>query len=622
MKGLLTTLLFLTAYVTLCPAKIIRTPSFEARTTTRVRIDSIEFRKELTRFYLTCQDRPNRWMVFSHNLRLQTATGERQWTATDIDGIDFDRKFTFPESGHVAVSIDFPPLPDTVPSVDLIQNEEEQNWRIVDIDLTGKRTAGQLLPNWLYGNWQTADNDWKYGFYPRFLLAENQFWNYADIRFLPEYLAITIRNDRGENRQLFIRNPKSGHCDIASDKSDFQPYIKKEISPNDTFKPLPAHTKIPQPDSATIKGVIDGYHPRLGFSSAILYLDNIITRQEEKIDIPIDSLGRFEKKIMLYYPIQQTLFFPIGYLNFYIEPGSELTIYAEMEQLATPSPTLGEIEKQLTHTRYMGKLAPINEELKAVRTAQTFDGEEYMTDLQNLPVEIFKEKQQKICRENIRQTTDRSPLCRQLTKLNEQYSYGRKLLDYELFRRNRQMPFTPSPSFYEFLKELPLDHFYSLTASEYKLLIANLEKCTPLQHYQPTTQELLDAFEKKGIRLSDSERELVEWSLQMQHPSDTLRIKDYKHRMNRFNSKYKDIQTEIREQLILKNKYRVWTELFGLKPVVTFELLFSRQFIPRYRFMKRALTKQEFDDYTRYIRQPIIRDLVGKLNREFAEKSL
>lgn len=619
MKSIFATLLLLVLSITAGFGKVITSPRCETRSTTRVKIDSIDFRENLTRIYLTCNDLPSGWMVFSNDICLQNGADGTKWTAIDIDGADFDRRFIFPESGTVAVNIDFPPLPNTLATVDLIQQGENQPWRIVNIDLSGAAAPSPLLPEWLYGNWLNDKGDWEYGFYDRFLLADNRFWSYDRIRTVAGQLLLTVKDTNGASRELRIQSTQSGRCIIGSGSDSNNAFFKGDASPVRAHN-TPITAIAPQADSATLRGVIAGYHPRLGFKSGTLFLDNVITRQEETVIVPIDSLGRFEKKIELHYPIQQTLYLPTGYLNFYLEPGSELTVYAEMEQLAAPVRSLDEVENQLTHTLYMGRLGSINQELKEIRISRKSDSLPLLSDLQNLTAETFRAKHQKIYRQNIKNSAAYSSLCRQLVSLNELYSYGRKMLDYELYRRNKQLPFQPTPSFYSFLQELPLDDFHSLTAAEYKLFIAGLEKISPFQNYKPTAPELLRAFEEQGTRLSDDEREFIVFSLEMKNYSDTARLSDYSRRLAGFNSKYRETQSAIREQLILKNKHQVWTQSFGLNPSITFELLFSRQFIPRYSFMKRALTDQEFVAYTQYIRQPMVRQLVSQLNHNFTKK--
>ena len=63
---------------------------------------------------------------------------------------------------------------------------------------------------------------------------------------------------------------------------------------------------------------------------------NIITGKQEIIKEKIDSDGQFIITIPQIYPEQQTIFLPCGYINLYSEPGNELFISANMEDLAIP----------------------------------------------------------------------------------------------------------------------------------------------------------------------------------------------------------------------------------------------------------------------------------------------
>ena len=72
-----------------------------------VSVDSIDFRKDLTRVYGKLVGRPHT------SNRVDAATllaGKSSVTADDIDGVDFKRYFQWEDEGEIIVEIDFPAM--------------------------------------------------------------------------------------------------------------------------------------------------------------------------------------------------------------------------------------------------------------------------------------------------------------------------------------------------------------------------------------------------------------------------------------------------------------------------------------------------------------------------------
>ncbi len=91
-------------------AKIVRNYDSASDNTLSFRVDSIDYRADLTRVYGKLVGRPhtsNRIDGVS-----LTDTGSAV-TSTDIDGVDFQRYFQWEDDGQIPVEIDFPVLKNT-----------------------------------------------------------------------------------------------------------------------------------------------------------------------------------------------------------------------------------------------------------------------------------------------------------------------------------------------------------------------------------------------------------------------------------------------------------------------------------------------------------------------------
>lgn len=72
-----------------------------------LKIDSIDFRKDLTRVYCSVYGRPHT----SQRIDAVTLTaGKKAAGATDIDGVEMKKYFQFEDEGVIALEIDFPAM--------------------------------------------------------------------------------------------------------------------------------------------------------------------------------------------------------------------------------------------------------------------------------------------------------------------------------------------------------------------------------------------------------------------------------------------------------------------------------------------------------------------------------
>ena len=398
--------------------------------------------------------------------------------------------------------------------------------------------------------------------------------------------------ERSGDSPIRIININLQDASVSSGKDTIQTALfHKNISQQDTVK----LNNILKKNIAVLKGHINGYHPRLRFGNGSIYLDNVITKEQTTIPVNIDSLGNFTTTLQLYYPIQQTLFFPKGYINFYIEPGDTLLVETEKDRLTTPVRKIEDLEKQDNYVKYYGNLAQTNYELRNIRVSFHNDIQELATDILTLSPILFKEKYTREYhqqREKLKvwlKKNNISSKTAEIALLNSDYAYARMLLDYETYHI-RKFPNQEIPQeYYQFLKTLPLNNENSLLAADYKLFINRLELSNPLLATRKNLKNL----------------------------SDTVNFKNFASKMYEFNHKYASEQILIRERLNTQKTYDIYTNQLDLNPGITLDLLYTRKFIPRLNTMKRKLTSKEFDTYTFYIEQPLLKQFMNEININF-----
>lgn len=105
MKRFILPVALMAAMSFLSEAKIVRNYDSASDNTLSFRVDSIDYRADLTRVYGKLVGRPhtsNRIDGVS-----LTTTGSAV-TSTDIDGVDFQRYFQWEDDGQIPLEIDFP----------------------------------------------------------------------------------------------------------------------------------------------------------------------------------------------------------------------------------------------------------------------------------------------------------------------------------------------------------------------------------------------------------------------------------------------------------------------------------------------------------------------------------
>lgn len=99
---------FLVLAVFMAQARVEHNYETSAAQHITLRVDSIDFRSDLTRLYGKLVGRPHT------SQRVDAVTlnvGSKQYRSTDIDGVDFNRWFQWEDDGVIPVEIDFDKMP-------------------------------------------------------------------------------------------------------------------------------------------------------------------------------------------------------------------------------------------------------------------------------------------------------------------------------------------------------------------------------------------------------------------------------------------------------------------------------------------------------------------------------
>lgn len=156
MKRLILSLaFFLAAFAAPAKHKTIERPPFTVRSSSTLEISKIVLSDTATVVSFQAYYRPKFWIKIDAGTYLQT--GDSQFRVRYGNGIELDKEFWMPESGRASFELVFPPLPEGTQSIDFIESDCENCFKIWGIRIDG-RDLDPLAPGLLPETPQT-DSD-------------------------------------------------------------------------------------------------------------------------------------------------------------------------------------------------------------------------------------------------------------------------------------------------------------------------------------------------------------------------------------------------------------------------------------------------------------------------------
>ena len=121
--------------------KVTEFPLVGASNTTNLVFEKVELTDTATVLTVRAFNYPNNWIKVAPYTHL--AAQGKKYELLGSKDIKIDEKIFMPEDGDSCFMLLFKPLPKGCTSFDYIEGDAESDWRIYDIDLTGKRDANR-----------------------------------------------------------------------------------------------------------------------------------------------------------------------------------------------------------------------------------------------------------------------------------------------------------------------------------------------------------------------------------------------------------------------------------------------------------------------------------------------
>lgn len=475
-------------------ARIIDRPTFKARNGSIRNITRIELTSECTKVYIHAIFRPKWWIMESGNTYLEdTATG-KHFPLRYTEGIEINKKTFMPESGEMDFVLIFEPLPEKTSTVNLISPDSNES-NTYDILLDTKNRELQPLKS-VEGNWFADDGKggWKYGIYDSLVIMNNRLHKIMEYKKKRRTIFLKVKDCNDESTNILRLVPKkNGSCLIAVEGEEPELYLRTRPTQLAVEPDKGYDEDFFNGDSICLQGYIDGYDRRLGFDSGIIYFRDLITRKDYPIVVPINPDGTFSCKQFLKYPICHYLTLNNNWIPFYAEPGQTVTMYISWEDVMARS-RARDNQYPLVNTAYMGgntTLSYLTHTLascfnypfgKLEKAQKTLTPDQFVNHLKPT-LEQWQYTADSLCR--IYATSLKA-----ITLIRNQKAIktGNTYFDYQLNRgyfalkdtANPVLKVNPSRSYYDFLKDIPLDDKTLLVNNPIDILINRFEYMDPL----------------------------------------------------------------------------------------------------------------------------------------------
>lgn len=470
MKKIFCGLLFLLSGL-LLTAQTIENPTFKARNGSIHNITRIERTPECTKVYIHAIFRPHWWIMENGDSYLEDAATGKHYAQTGAEGIELKKETYMPDSGEMDFVLLFEPLPSDVQTIHLIApNDTEGN--TYDISLVPAPKDKQPL-NSVEGNWFADDTQgrWAYGIYDSLVIANNRLYDLKECRKKGKRLILAAQSRAdGSSVTLQLTPRKDGSCLIALDGGEAQRYVRTRPDTPAVEADNGYGDDFFRNDSVYLQGYLDGYDPRLGFDSGILYLEDEITNQDYPTVVPIRPDGSFQCKFLVQHPIWQSIVFNDNWIPFYAEPKDTVTLYLNWEDILAKS-RARDHSYPLPHTAHMGRSADLSYLVTTLNSSFEYPYDKMNKAQKTLTPAQFQEELNPIA-DQWKQQAD--SLCRlyapsqkavSLIRNHMNLRKGEYFLDFQMMRgfyaqqdsTNQVLKVQPDASYYHFLKEMPLN---------------------------------------------------------------------------------------------------------------------------------------------------------------------
>ena len=524
MKKLLSTVIALIFSLFAYSQTILENPKVGMSTSTYVRIEKIELRDTATVFWLHIDFTPGNWISIPEQTYIQPVGAKEKLFIVAAEGIPMNEKYTMPASGEVNFQLIFPKIDPLVTKIDYGEANEGGSWFFYDIQLKPELFKS-MVPEKITGNWFRSDNaQWEISLFDSVAVYKNQIWKYLQYTEKQGTGKIRLKNG-SKNLDLYTKTSDNGTCLIGETPTTLVSYTH---TPSETAKPADNelfNLPVFKLDTATYTGYIKGFNPRFPKKTGMVYINNVLTGNQNSILLTIKDDGTFKVKVPLTNP--QAVYVRLSNFNetVFVEPGKSL--FQLIDNGSKTNPVL-----------YMGEGARINSDLHQLKDIYGFNSNynEMMGKVLDLSPDQYKtyvqnfQKEDLVKLDEVAAKNSLSAKAIQLKKMDLDYRYASALIEYgwniesayrkknNIPRDQRELPVKlakPDSSYYNFLTNNLVNNSLAVLSADYSTFINRIKYLDILNSPALTMSvgnsipELVALMEKGGVKVTTEEKDLV-----------------------------------------------------------------------------------------------------------------
>ena len=497
---------------------ILEQPKVGMATASYVKIEKIDLRDTATVLWFHIDFKPGNWISIPKQTYIQPVGAKEKLFIVATEGIPMNEKYTMPASGEVNFKLIFPKINPSVTKIDYGEANDGGTWFFYDIQLKPELFKS-IIPEKIAGNWFRNDNaQWEISLFDSVAIYKSQVW---------KYLQYTEKNGIGKiglksgskNLELYTKSASNGTCLIGETLAKLVNYTHTQDesvipSDNEPFK-LPLF----KADTAVYTGYIKGFNPRFPQKTGMVYVNDVLTGNQNSFLLVISNDGTFKVKIPHTNP--QTVFvrLPFSTENLFIEPGKTTFHLIDSGSKSNINLFMGDNARTNSDLLKLKDIFSFSYDLMSKKILD-FTPEQYKAYIQDLQqkdlasVDVFS-KSHPLSAKAI-QIKKAELLYRYASYCSEYVSNAESAYrqKYKIPQTQREIPFKPvkpDSSFYNFLNNDLVNNQLGVLTSDYYFFI-NRIKYLDIVTGNPKGNgipEILKAMEKANYKLTPQELEVA-----------------------------------------------------------------------------------------------------------------
>jgi thiol-disulfide isomerase/thioredoxin len=491
-------------------------------TASYVKIEKIDIRDTATVLWFHIDFKPGNWISIPKQTYIQPVGAKEKLFVVAAEGIPLNAKYTMPASGEVNFKLIFPKIDPSVTKIDYGEANDGATWFIYDIQLKPELFKS-IIPEKIAGNWFSSSNaKWEISLLDSVAIYKSHVWKYVQYVEKQGIGQIKLKNG-SKNLGLFIKPSDNGTCLIGETPSKLVNYTQ---TPDNSAIPADKETyKLPifKSDTAIYCGYIKGFNPRFPQKTGMVYVNDVLSGEQNSILLTISDDGTFLAKIPHTNPQTVIVRLPFSNENLFIEPGK--TTFHLIDNGSKSYQNL-----------FMGDNGRINSDLQKLKNIISFDYNQMQGKVLDSSPEQYKNYIQDLQQKDLASVDAFSKVhtlsakAIQIKKTELLYRYASYCFEYasnaeSAYRKKNNIPQTqreipfkpvkPDSSYYNFLTNDLVNNQLGVLVSDYYFFINRLmyldilNSPTRTLSKSNTIPELVALKEKSGAKVTTEERDLA-----------------------------------------------------------------------------------------------------------------